>query len=64
MKIPCEHKEAMMFGADNGNTKWKGTDLLELKQIYNFDPFDSLSPATSSCIPPGHTNIQVHLIYY
>ena len=27
MKIPCAHKEAMIFDADNGNTKWKDAEL-------------------------------------
>ena len=28
VKIPCDHKEAMIFDADNGNTKWKDAELL------------------------------------
>ena len=39
MKIPHDQKEVMMFVANNGNTNWKYTELLGLKQIYNFDPF-------------------------
>ena len=63
MKIPHYYKEAMMFDYDNGNTNWKDAELLKLKQIYIFDPFSSLVPATSTRIPPSHTKIQVHLIY-
>ena len=63
MKIPCDHREAIMFDADNGNTNWKGTEILVLKIIYNFDPFESLGPVKKSCIPTDHTKIQVHLIY-
>ena len=63
IKITRDQKEAMMFDTDNGNTNWKDADILELNQIYKFDPFDSLGPATSGRIPPGHINIQVHLIY-
>ena len=33
INIPCDHKEAMMFDADNGDTNWKNAELLELKQI-------------------------------
>ena len=63
MNIPCDHKETMVFDTDNGNTNFKDANILELKQIYNFYPFNSLGPTTSACIPPGHTKIQVHLIY-
>ena len=37
MHITCEYKETMMSDADNGNTNWKGAELIELNQIYNFD---------------------------
>ena len=63
MKIHCKHKKEIMFDAENGNNNWKDAEFFEINQIYNFDPFDSLSPATSDHIPPGHTKIQVHLIY-
>ena len=53
----------MRFDADNGNTNLMNTELLVLNQIYNFDPFNSLGPATSARITPGHTKVQVHLIY-
>ena len=33
LKIPRDHKEAMIFDADNVNTNWKGSELLELKKI-------------------------------
>ena len=63
MKIPFDHKEEMIFYADNVNTNCKGAELLELKKIYNFGPFESLSPVKNTHIPPSHTKIQVHLIY-
>ena len=63
-KIPHDHKEAMIFEDDNGNTNWRDAELLELKKIYNFDTLDSLGPAISARILPSHTKIQVHLINY
>ena len=57
MKIPRDHKQAMLFDADNGNINWEGFDILEIKQIYKFDPFNSLGPVNSACIPSGHTKI-------
>ena len=63
MNISRDHKESIIFDDDNGNTNWKDAELLELKQIYNFNPFNSLWPVTSACILPGHNKIQVHIIY-
>ena len=57
MKIPCDYNEAMVFDADNGNSDLKDSDLLELRQVYNFDNFKSLGPVNKACIPPGHTKI-------
>ena len=53
----------MMFEADNVNNNCKNAELLERNQIYNLDPFNSLVPAASACIPNGQTKIQVHIIY-
>ena len=63
VKIPRDHKEAMVFDSDNVNTNWKDDEILELTQIYNFGPFEYLGLVNKSHIPPGHTKIQVHLIY-
>ena len=62
LKIPRDHKEAMTFVADNGNTNWKYDELLELNQIYNLYFFESLGPVSKAHIPPAHTKIQVHMI--
>ena len=53
----------MVFDADNGNTNWKGAEILEINQIYNFSLFNSLGPDRSACISSGHIKIQVHIIY-
>ena len=53
----------MIFDANNGNTNCKDAELLKLKHIYNFDPFDSIRPVASARILPVHTKVQVHLIY-
>ena len=63
VNITCDHKEEMMFGADNRNTNCKDSEILELNQIYNFYPFESLDFFSKVRIPPSHTKIQVHLIY-
>ena len=62
MNIPRDHKGETMFDSKNGNNKWKDADIIELKQIYNFDPFDYLRPVNSAHIPPGHTKIHAYLI--
>ena len=63
MDIPCDYKEVMIFDADNGNTNWKDAELLEMKQIYNLNPFESLGKVNKACSPPGCTKMQVHMIY-
>ena len=53
----------MMFDSNNCNTNWKDGELIKLKQIYYFDPFYYIGTVMSARIPPGHTKIQVHIIY-
>ena len=63
MNIPHYHKEAMMFDANNENINWKDSEIPELKQIYNFDPFGYLGLVNRARITYGYTNKQVHIIY-
>ena len=63
VKITCDHKEAMDFDADNRKIKCKDDEILEVKQIYNIDLFESIGAFNNACIPHGSTKIQVHLIY-
>ena len=63
MKITLNKKEVMMSDSKNGNTNWKDSNLVELKQIYNFNPLDYIGPINSTRIPPIHNNIQVYHIY-
>ena len=46
VNIPSEHKGAIIFDGDNENINWKDYDLLELKQIYNFNSFKSIILST------------------
>ena len=64
VNIPCYHKYSMIFDYNNGSTNWKAAELLELNKIYNSNPLEYLRPVSKERIPPGHTKIQVHLIYY
>ena len=52
-----------MFDVKNGNTNRKDSDLLEIKQIYNLNPFDYLGSVNSAPISPRHKKIQVHPIF-
>ena len=63
INIPCNNKEVMMFDVKNGNTNRKDSDLLEIKQIYNLNPFDYLGSVNSAPISPRHKKIQVHPIF-
>ena len=35
IQIPRNHKEAMMIDAKNGDTWWKDSENLELKELFN-----------------------------
>ena len=63
VNIPHDHKEAMMFYANNGSTNRKGNHILELKHIYNLDLFNYLGPVPIARIPSIHAKIQVRIIY-
>ena len=63
MKIHCNQKEVMLYHSKNGNTNRKDADIIELKQIYKFNPFDYLGHVNSVHNPPSHNKIQVHPIY-
>ena len=63
MKIPFDHKKAIHFDSDNVNTNWKDSEILELKKIYNLNPFKSFGTVKNARIPPGHTQTQVHIIH-
>ena len=51
----------MMIDAKNGDTQWKDSEDLELKQIFNYDSFQDLGKGAA--IPEGYTKIRCHFVY-
>ena len=39
-QVPRNHAEAMRLDAENGNTKWRDAELLELSQIDEYETFE------------------------
>ena len=52
-----------MFYAKNGSTNRKYDELIELKHIYNLDPFNYIVYVPITRIPSVNTKIQVRIIY-
>ena len=61
IQIPRNHEEAMMINAKNGDTRWKDSEDLELKQLFDYDSFQDLGKGAA--IPEGYTKIRCHFVY-
>ena len=42
IKVSRNHNQAMIFNRENGNTRWKDAEELELKQINQYNSFRNL----------------------
>ena len=51
----------MMIDAKNGDTRWKDSEDLELKQLFDYDSFQDLGKGAA--IPEGYTKIRCHFVY-
>ena len=61
IQIPRNHEEAMMIDAKNGDTLWKDSENLELKQLFDYNSFQDLGK--EAAIPEGYTKIRCHFVY-
>ena len=61
IQVPRNHEEAMMIDAKNGDTRWKDSEDLELKQLFDYDSFQDLGKGAA--IPEGYTKIRCHFVY-
>ena len=59
--VPKNYQQAMDFDKANGNTKWKDSVDLELKQQDDYDTFDDKGPNWKP--DPGYKKITVHLVF-
>ena len=58
--VPCNHEQAMQLDRENGNTKWRDAELLELTQIDEYQLFLDQGPKYR---PEGYTKNTVHFVY-
>ena len=56
-QVPRNHAEAMRLDAENGNTKWRDAEILELSQIDEYDTFEDRGVTTK--VPEGYKCIRV-----
>ena len=47
IQVPRNHEEAMMIDAKNGDTRWKDSEDLELKQLFDYNSFQDLGKVQS-----------------
>ena len=60
-QVPRNHQQAMELDHANGNTKWRDSELLELKQIDDYDTFHDIG--TDKRPGNDYKKINVHMIY-
>ena len=60
-QVPRNHEEAMFIDEKNGNTKWRDSEELEMKQLFEYETFEDLGKGAP--IPDGYQKIPCHMVY-
>ena len=60
-RVPRDFREARRLQEEAGHTKWTDAELVELKQVDDFNTFKDIGKGTS--LPRGYTKIRVHFVY-
>ena len=61
VKVPQNHDEAMAYDCENGDTKWRDSEVSELGGIDDFHTFHSLGYHAPP--PAGYKKIKCWIIY-
>ena len=61
VEIPRDFKDAERLDRENGNTMWKDARALEIKQLFDYETFESKGKGAP--IPDGYERIKVKIIY-
>ena len=61
IQVPQNHKQAMELDARNGNTLWRDSERIELRQINEYKAFGDLGFRVPA--PKGYKRIRVHMVY-
>ena len=63
IRVPRNHKEAMMLDKENKNTLWADAEHAELSSIQSFQAFKDRGHRDNAKIPKGYKKITVHMVY-
>ena len=59
--VPRDHRQAMDIDLQNGNTKWKDSEDIELAQVDEYDTFEDKGKGYKP--GPDYKKINVHIVY-
>ena len=60
-QVPRNHQQALELDHANGNTKWRDSEIIELKQIDDYETFMDIG--TDKRPPDDFKKINVHIVY-
>jgi hypothetical protein len=64
VRVPCNHKEAMLLDTENKNKLWAKAEYSKLTSILGYHAFkDSRGHHNSASISSGYKKITVHFVY-
>ncbi|KAL7455007.1 hypothetical protein ACHAWC_006593 [Mediolabrus comicus] len=64
VKVPRNHRQAMEYDEENGDTQWADSEKLEIEQIYEeYKSFRDLGHKSVAKPPPGYKKITLHMVY-
>ena len=61
IQVPRNESEARKLDVENGNTRWRESEILELLQMDEYEMFRDLGKGAP--IPAGYKKIRVHFVY-
>ena len=59
--VPRNHEQAMQLDKENGNTKWRDAEIIELAQVDDYDTFEDKGKGYNP--GPGWKKIRCHIVY-
>ena len=60
-QVPRNHEQAMQLDQENGNTRWREAELIEMGQIHEYEAL--LDKGKGYTPGPGYKKIRCHLVY-
>ena len=62
-EVPRDYKHALRLDERNGNTRWRESVQLEMKQIWEYETFEDKGHKDKVPPPEGFKKIRVHLVF-